>query len=566
MGSSQRTVHAGDWRLATGHWPLATGLALALCWCQDVVGKQQDRIAPVIDTVIVVIDNVFPDEEAQSSLLARSMNRFRIPTHEYVVRARLLFGTGEAYDSARVEESARRLGELQIFQEIEIDTIRIQDKLAVVVRVRDSWSTSPKLSVQVASDGTMTGAVGVTESNLLGTGNLIHVALTKQVDRNSTDLSGKFDRVVGDVDVDGMAQFQTDGRLGDWRIGSPFRNMEDRESIMFESEVADQRVLQFRVGAGVPLDTTIFQRGAFLTRVTGAYAPQVSSRGFVRVGAMAQLRQERYALESVASQMEIPDTVTGAVGAFVELRNARFKTLRRFNGLGREDIDLSTVMRLSAWLAPSVFGYDRTGIGPEITLQTAVSFPLGFVAGAVNANGLFTANGLDSGQVEVSLTVGLKPAPAHATAFHVRAGALESTQPGREFDLGFDTPPRSWEPHSFVGTRSIWGVLEHRWYVADNLFNLLGVGLAAFAEYGGAWYPGQPKRFGGDAGLGLRMGSAVGALPRTGRIDLGYRFGDGVTGDRLVLSLGAGFVFGASGDPSCQPQVYEVADVCKSRR
>lgn len=566
MGSSQRTVHAGDWRLATGHWPLATGLALALCWCQDVVGKQQDRIAPVIDTVIVVIDNVFPDEEAQSSLLARSMNRFRIPTHEYVVRARLLFGTGEAYDSARVEESARRLGELQIFQEIEIDTIRIQDKLAVVVRVRDSWSTSPKLSVQVASDGTMTGAVGVTESNLLGTGNLIHVALTKQVDRNSTDLSGKFDRVVGDVDVDGMAQFQTDGRLGDWRIGSPFRNMEDRESIMFESEVADQRVLQFRVGAGVPLDTTIFQRGAFLTRVTGAYAPQVSSRGFVRVGAMAQLRQERYALESVASQMEIPDTVTGAVGAFVELRNARFKTLRRFNGLGREDIDLSTVMRLSAWLAPSVFGYDRTGIGPEITLQTAVSFPLGFVAGAVNANGLFTANGLDSGQVEVSLTVGLKPAPAHATAFHVRAGALESTQPGREFDLGFDTPPRSWEPHSFVGTRSIWAVLEHRWYVADNLFNLLGVGFAAFAEYGGAWYPGQPKRFGGDAGLGLRMGSAVGALPRTGRIDLGYRFGDGVTGDRLVLSLGAGFVFGASGDPSCQPQVYEVADVCKSRR
>jgi hypothetical protein len=223
-------------------------------------------------------------------------------------------------------------------------------------------------------------------------------------------------------------------------------------------------------------------------------------------------------------------------------------------------------MRLSAWLAPSAFGYDRTGIGPEITLQTAASFPLGFVAGAVVANGLFTANGLDSGQVEVSLTLGLKPGPAHATAFHLRGGALESTQPGREFDLGFDTPPRSWAPHSFVGTRSVWGVLEHRWYVADNLFNLLGVGLAAFAEYGGAWYPGQPKRFGGDAGLGLRLGSAVGALPRTGRIDLGYRFGDGVTGDRLVLSLGAGFVFGASGDPSCQPQVYEVADVCKSRR
>jgi hypothetical protein len=543
-----------------------TLLILGLCIPLQAAGRQSEQPTPTIDTIVIRIDNVFDDDEAASNFLARTMNRFRFPTRRYVVRTRLLFRTGEAYNSARVEESARRLGELQIFQEIEIDTIRIQDKFAVVVRVRDGWSTSPKLSIQLASDGTLTGAVGVTESNLLGTGNLIHVALTKQVDRNSTDLSGKFDRVVGDVDVAGIAQFQTDGKLGDWRIGSPFRNMEDRGSIVFEGEVADQRVLQFRAGAGVSLDTTIYQRGAFLARVSGAHAPRVSSLGYLRIGAKAQLRQDRYALQGVADQMQIPDTVTGAVGVFVELRKARFKTLRRFNGFGREDIDLSSTIIVSAWLAPSGFGYDRTGIGPEITLQTATSFPLGFIAGAVNANGLFTANGLDSGQVEVSLTVGLKPAPAHATAFHVRWGALESTQPGREFDLGFDTPPRSWEPHSFVGTRSVWGVLEHRWYVADDLFKLLGVGLAAFVEYGGAWYHGQPKRFGGDVGLGLRLGSALSALTRTRRIDLGYRFGDGVTGGRLVLSLGGGFVFGASGDPSCQPQVYEVADVCKSRR
>ena len=543
-----------------------TLLILGLCIPLQAAGRQSEQSVPTIDTIVIRIDNVFDDEDAASNFLARTMNRFRFTTREYVVRARLLFRTGEAYDSARAAVSARQLGRLQIFQEIEIDTIRIEGKLAVVVRVRDSWTTSPRFSVQVASDGTITGTGGVTESNLLGTGNMIHLAWKKQVDRNSTDLSGKFDRVVGDVDIDGMAQFQTDGRLGDGRIGSPFRSMEDRGSIVFESEVADQRVLQYRTGTGVPLDTTIFQRGAFLARVTGAHALRVSSLGYLRIGAKAQLRQERYALQSVADQMQIPDTVTGAVGAFVELRKARFKTLRRFNGFGREDIDLSSTIMVSAWLAPSAFGYDRTGLGPEITLQTAASFPLGFIAGAVDANGLFTATGLDSGQVVVSLTAGLKPAPAHATAFHLRAGALESTQPGREFDLGFDTPPRSWEPHSFVGTRSVWGVLEHRWYVADNLFSLLGVGLAAFVEYGGAWYPGQPKRFGGDAGLGLRLGSAVGALPRTSRIDVGYRFGDGVSGKRFVLSLGAGFVFGASDDPSCQPQVYEVADVCKSRR
>jgi hypothetical protein len=528
-----------------------------------VVARQS---TPIIDTVIVVVDNVFPDEEAQSSLLARSMNRFRFPTREYVIRRQLSFAVGEPYDSTRVEESARSLGELQIFQDIAIDTVRVQGRLGVVVRVQDSWSTSPKLSIQVASEGTVTGQVGVTESNLLGTGNLVHLAWSKEVDRNSTNLAGKFDRVIGDVDIDGMVRLQTDGNIADWRIGSPFRNNEDRASVLFESGAADQRVLQYRVATGVPLDTTVYQRGAFLSRVTAGHAPVVGTREFVRVGGKVQLRQERYSLESVADQMEVPDTITGAVGAFVDWRRARYREVYYFNGFGREDLDLSSAISLTAWVAPGALGYERTGIGPDLAMQTAAAFPGGFVAGALEANGLFTSEGLDSGQVEVSLTVGLQPLTRHATALHVRAGALESTQPGREFDLGFDTAPRSWEPHSFVGTRSVWGVLEHRWYVADDLLNLLGIGLAGFVEYGGAWYPDQAKRFGGNAGIGLRLGSAVGALPRTGRFDLGYRFGEGASGKRLVLSLGAGFVFGASGDPSCLPQVYEVADTCDSRR
>ncbi len=77
-------------------------LLLAICLSNEVFGQQPDQDVPVIDTIIVVVDNVFSDEEAQSSLLSRSMNRFRFPTRHYVVRAQLLFKTGEPYDSARV--------------------------------------------------------------------------------------------------------------------------------------------------------------------------------------------------------------------------------------------------------------------------------------------------------------------------------------------------------------------------------------------------------------------------------------------------------------------------------
>ncbi len=538
---------------------------MGVCLPHGAASQQADSGAAIIDTVIVVVENVFPDEEAGSSLLARSMNRFRFPTRPGVVQARLLFGPGDPYDSTEIAESTRRIRELAIFQEVAIDSGRLQGRLAVTVRVRDSWSTSPQFSLS-AGGGTTTWALGVTESNLLGTGNLVHLSYAQEVDRTSADLSGQFERVIGDIDLDGIVRLQSDGRIADWRIGSPFRSGKDRSSFVWESEVANQRVLQFRTATGVPLDTTIYQRGGALGRVSAAGAPMARVNGFVRVGAKFQIRQERYVLQSVADQIDVPDTVTAAVGASVEWRRSRYRTYRHFNGFGSEGIDLSHSISFTAWVAPSFFGYQSTGVGPEIALQAATGAPFGFIGGAITANGLFTAAGLDSGQVEVSVTAGLKPATRHATALHIRAGALESTQPGREFDLGFDTALRSWGPHSFVGTRTAWGILEHRWFVVDNLLDLIGLGVAGFLEYGGAWYADQPQRFGGNAGVGIRFGSAVGALPRTGRIDLGYRFGNGVSGDRWVVSLGGGFVFGASGDPTCVPQTYEVADICRSRR
>jgi hypothetical protein len=73
--------------------------------------------------------------------------------------------------------------------------------------------------------------------------------------------------------------------------------------------------------------------------------------------------------------------------------------------------------------------------------------------------------------------------------------------------------------------------------------NLVGVAVAGFIDYGGAWYEGQDRRFGGPVGAGLRLGSALSTIPRTGRLDFGYRFGPEVSGDRFVVAFGAGFVF-----------------------
>jgi hypothetical protein len=264
---------------------------------------------------------------------------------------------------------------------------------------------------------------------------------------------------------------------------------------------------------------------------------------------MGEVRQEKFILSATGEEVPdsivdaVPDSVYGVLGIYGVYRQTRFKEIQYFNGFAAEDIDVSTKVRVQANVAPAGWGYDKTGIGPVVELQTGLALPKGFLQSTLKANGLFNDAGLDSGQVVVDVTFGLKAAPRHSTAFYITAGWQENPAPGNEFDLGFETPPRSWEPHSFVGTRMVWGTIEHRWFVWDALLDLVSLGFAAFIDYGGAWYPDQDRRFGGNIGIGLRQGGALSTAARTGRLDFGYRFGEGITEGRWVLTFGAGINF-----------------------
>jgi hypothetical protein len=77
----------------------------------------------------------------------------------------------------------------------------------------------------------------------------------------------------------------------------------------------------------------------------------------------------------------------------------------------------------------------------------------------------------------------------------------------------------------------------------DEVLGLLGIGLAGFVDYGGAWYENEPSRLGGNVGLGLRIGATRATGPNVGRIDFGYRFGAGTEDKRWAMSFGQGFSF-----------------------
>lgn len=501
------------------------------------VGQSQGT--PVIDTIVIVTHNVFGVAESRANFAFRLANALRVTTRRFVVRRELLFRAGEPYDSALVAETERNLRALGIFRDVTIDSVRIGQDLAAVVTTHDGWSTQLQLSMRFTA-GTFSWTGGAIEQNFLGTASRAGVVYRDEPDRTAFTFLGATSRLFGTrLNVQGLYDDLSDGTRGTWSLAVPFRASLDRSAFGFPGYAGDERTLRYRNG----LLMDVHQRRTLIQTGHVALAPIATTTTYLRLGAVGQIRREDFIAISDTGR-SLPDTVSGAVGAFGEFSRTRFKVVTHYNGFAREhDLDLSDRISVVAWLAPEVWGYAETGLGLGIGVQTGVSAGPNFLKVNANANGLFTSSGLDSGQVWVGVTVASRLLARSATVAHFEGAARRGTPPGAEYDLGHGRGPRVFGPHSFTGERMLWLALEHRAFVVDEIAGLFGVGFAAFVDYGGAWYADQPRRLGGDVGFGLRLGSTRSSGPNVGRIDLGYRFGAGFDGGRWAVSFGQGFAF-----------------------
>lgn len=502
-------------------------------WAQARVPSPQ----PVtIDTVIVVTHDVFDEHEAEQNPAFALANALRFKTRPGVVRRELLFSPGEIYDSARIAESERNLRRLGIFRDVTIDTLRIGGRLAVRIETRDGWSTQLRLNAR-STGGAFTWSAGVFERNFLGTATLVGASYRDDPDRTAVTLRLRMDRLFGSrALIDASYDDRSDGEVAQWLLAAPFRAFQDRHAVELWGEAARHRVLQFRDG----LLADSLERQALVYRLIFSAAPQVRSDGYLRVGVAAQLKQESY-----TSFLKPPgDSLSAAFGAGFEWFRARFRVVTHYNGFAREeDLDLSTRALLVIWAAPSWLGYQRSGIGPALEFQTGGAWRKSFARFQIQANALVNSRSVDSARVRAALTLGALALPRQATVFHLQAASQRGLPPGSEIDLGHGVGPRAFGPHAFSGNRSIFGTLEHRWFALDEVMGLLGLGFAAFVDYGGAWYSDQSPRLGGNLGAGLRLGATRATGPNVARVDLAYRFGQGWKGARWVVSVGRSYTF-----------------------
>jgi hypothetical protein len=520
--------------------PLTLCTALALL-CTPALAAQ----APIIDHVQIERRSVFePDELGFWPL--RIVNKLHITTRPYVVRRELLFRSGEPYDSARVEESERNLRRLGVFRLADVDSFTTDSGLVVRVVTRDGWSTRPDFRFR-STGGDVAYTVAMIEDNLLGTATQASLLYQKNPDRSTTTLGFRQPRLINNtIGLNAQVQDRSDGELAAAWFGKPFFSIADQRSWSLEADTRTERVLRFREGIVQATDTV--QRRYVLGRVEGARALRASPLGYLRVGVTAQVRRDDFVPQARFDQTGFADrSVTGAVGAWIEARTARFEKVRGYNALSRdEDFDLSTVLRAGVWVAPTALGYERSGIGPELSARTGLRFGPGFATAGVSANGLFTSTGLDSGSVAMSATVGWLPSVRHLAVVHASVGAIQAPRPGSEFDIGLGIGPRAFRQHAFTGDRAFFLTAEYRYGLAADWLKSMDLGIATFADYGGAWYHQQAVRTGGNVGVGLRIGASRAPDIEANRLDLAWRFANDAEPAGWVFVVAKGFAFGSS--------------------
>jgi hypothetical protein len=475
--------------------------------------------------------------------LARLANGLHVPTRSGVIRRTLLLNPGDPFDSARVVESERSLRGLGVFSQVRFDSTRLNGRLALRVATRDGWSTKPQLGYS-SSGGSVTWLAGLVEDNLLGTATSVTAVYSRTPDRSVFSLGYVNPYFFGRrARLSAGYNGKSDGRRGQWLVGVPFYETAAPRALVTDGEAASERVLLFR--DGLP-DATRFPKGQVERRVlrvgvAAGFALRATTRDYVRLLFGGQWRRENF--DSVG-RTAFPRSVFGAVGVGLDVGHVRFQVLERYNTYARrEDVDVSQLLHVGAWAAPRAWGYPsgQAGIGPEVSAQLAAPWRRGFAVLHAAANGVLTTGLPDSGRVAGALTVASQNLRNQTLIVHVEGARLRGAKPGNEFDLwSSQNGPRVFGIHQFTGTRMAWVALEDRVVLTNDLWGLMGVGLAPFLDYGGAWYADESPRLGGAVGLSLRIGPTRAVRGDVAEFAVGYRFGKGFTGSRWGLAVRKG--------------------------
>ncbi len=481
---------------------------------------------------------IFDSAEATRSWLFRLANQLHYETRESVIRSELLFQPGMPIDSAAITETLRNLRGLGLFRNVAIDTVRTDSGLVARVTAADAWTTSPGFDFETTG-GQGYFAASFIENNFVGMGSQVLTRYGTYPDYNATELEYTHPRLIANrIDIDVYHERQSSANLSFLVLAYPFRAIASPFGLSLTSRTFDGEVLRYTAGPTARIDTLQNRTTKFFLQA--AKAVRANASGYVRVGLIVQVLRNDFLAES--SSAAFPSHVSVAVGPTLDISRAHFLTTTNYHHLHQtEDVDLSSSLSIGALVVASS---GKHGVAPFARIRLGTELPDGFGILEGMTSGQFLSTGLDSGSAVLGATAVFRlGGNRQRLLFHVEGGIAHNVSPTDQFEMGTTYGPRAFGAHSFTGDRYHLTTAEYRYTISPELGKVAGIGLAVFADHGGAWYAGSTPRSGSDVGIGLRIGQTRDADLRTLGIDLTRRFANDALGAGWMIVVGKGFTF-----------------------
>jgi outer membrane protein assembly factor BamA len=465
----------------------------------------------VIGRVEVRVEQIFNlDDPREDRWYARLANRWHACTRHWVVRDQLLFEPGDPYVPRLLAESERLLRAGPNFYDAIVRPVGYADgRVDVEVLVRDVWTLSPEIGYS-RSGGENESSIGLSDTNVLGTGKAFEILHESDVDRD-TNLVAYSDPNLFHTRARLSALYadNSDGDRAYLSVGRPFFSLDTRWSAggtLSSYERVDQLYDLGEVVAEFRHDERF------------AEAQYGWSRGLVNGWTRRWSIGYAYERDEFALAPDAPppallpeDRELSYPWIAFEVIQDRYWSTQDVEDVDRtEDLFVGTRFRAQLGWSDTAFGADRDAALFEITASRGLGRDTDRVTLlTASATGRVEDGALRNGILDLSARYYHGIGERQRLFARLSVTATEKLDAESQLLLGGDEGLRGY-PLRYQGgeTRAIFTV-EHRVYTDWYPWRLVRVGGAAFFDIGRTWgrapFSTPSQGWLKDIGIGLRL-------------------------------------------------------------
>jgi hypothetical protein len=486
------------------------------------------------------------DDPRENKALYRAANRLHLRTRENVVRAQLLFKTGDPYSTELLEETERNLRQLSFLREPSVRPARIHDGVVdITVDTYDVWTLQIGPSFG-RSGGTNHSSFSFEDQNFLGHGKTMILSVDRTVDRDTSTIEWRDPGFAATRWRDDFLWSDTsDGRIRKVEIWRPFYSLATRRT--YGLLLADSSLVDPRYSLGSRYDG--YRHDKRNAEVYTGWSNGVQDGRTIRRTLGWRLRRDEF--------QAVPETLRPVPGnrlfnypyARIEWINDNFETTRDLEQIERtEDQQFGLSGSALLGFAARAAGSDRNAAILELSGNYGANLGERHqVFGVATWFSRIEGGRNTDARFETAVSWYWRQTTRFLGNVKLTLARGSALDLDHYYTLGGDNGLRGYPLRFQQGTGLTLLKFEERYFTGYSLWRLFDIGAAAFVDAGrihGGNLVGAPS-YGWlkDAGVGLRLGNSRSSLGNVIHIDLATPLNRpaGVRGVQWLVSTHATF-------------------------